>query len=250
MISRKNVRSGRNRRLDASIKESKTTAKITPQEQNMLFKIFENYNQKILGYFETSETDETGITYPQFGIECDNSNAIDIDALQQRLLKLEDRYNIGFESEANYNGPYGRTYFLYHFPEGENSPRNTSACRKLNAAESRPFGDFDEARNGTVPEAQSVKDIVENANSGKDLADFIYLAFPRVDDVQVESQDENSIILNIISNFNSVGLVQVEFDFTSKAYRFQILKRETTDWNADIADIWDYLKHQVSKFRQ
>lgn len=93
------------------------TDPLSEQEKQTILDMFNSNSQTVLSTYNSSSEDD-GILFNEFNVECDNTNDLHLGYLLDELRNLE-QWNIGFDSIENGNGFYGKTYIFFHYPDEE-----------------------------------------------------------------------------------------------------------------------------------
>lgn len=81
----------------------------------LLEKIFNTNGVDIVSEEDTQDTYD-GVIYNEYMISTDNMNALQLGNLKDDLRELED-LGIGYESDSNENGFYGKDFYFYHYAD-------------------------------------------------------------------------------------------------------------------------------------
>lgn len=94
----------------------KETDYLTQIEINFIRKIFNRNDVNIVSeeYIQDTYHD---VIYDEYKISTDNMNAIQLGNLKDDLSKLEDQFDIVYESDSNENGFYGKDFYFYHITD-------------------------------------------------------------------------------------------------------------------------------------
>lgn len=91
------------------------TDNLTQTEINFIRKIFNRNDVDIVSEEDTQDTYD-GVIYNEYMISTDNMNALQLGNLKDDLRELED-LGIGYESDSNENGFYGKDFYFYHYAD-------------------------------------------------------------------------------------------------------------------------------------
>lgn len=92
------------------------TDNLTQTEINFIRKIF-NRNDVDIVSEENTQVTYDGVIYNEYLISTDNMNAMQLGNLEDDLRELEDRFDIGYESDSNENGFYAKDFYFYHYAD-------------------------------------------------------------------------------------------------------------------------------------
>ena len=91
------------------------TDNLTQTEINFIRKIFNRNDVDIVSEEDTQDTYD-GVIYNEYMISTDYMNALQLGNLKDDLRELED-LGIGYESDSNENGFYGKDFYFYHYAD-------------------------------------------------------------------------------------------------------------------------------------
>ena len=91
------------------------TDNLTQTEINFIRKIFNRNDVDIVSEEDTQDTYD-GVIYNEYMISTDNMNALQLGNLKDDLRELED-LGIGYESDSNEHGFYGKDFYFYHYAD-------------------------------------------------------------------------------------------------------------------------------------
>ena len=91
------------------------TDNLTQTEINFIRKIFNRNGVDIVSEEDTQDTYD-GVIYNEYMISTDNMNSLQLGNLKDDLRELEDQ-GIGYESDSNENGFYGKDFYFYHYAD-------------------------------------------------------------------------------------------------------------------------------------
>ena len=91
------------------------TDNLTQTEINFIRKIFNRNDVDIVSEEDAQDTYD-GVIYNEYMISTDNMNALQLGNLKDDLRELED-LGIGYESDSNENGFYGKDFYFYHYAD-------------------------------------------------------------------------------------------------------------------------------------
>ena len=93
---------------------------LSEEDKDNILTIFnKNQNQIVITTDENYEEDVNGNGVNTFIVECDNSNPMYIGSIKSDLTSYCEPRDIGFDTDSNDNGFYGKNYIFYKYLKDE-----------------------------------------------------------------------------------------------------------------------------------